>query len=879
MCHRLSVFPTNLSIIVLLSALLASGGPCTALTDAQLLAVRDQCDQRRDDMLASQVISPYPDGVWGLQDFALAGLYLNLDANVVNAANAAVIDACNQKLNDPNCPSACSLHWNQNLFFRIYEYFSQDSEYFPGRLSPQAEDAICQVMWFWAQSESHLEDADIENSRTWWLWGSENHDAMHDTSNWSAAQILKDVAPYNTYTYNDGSTAQQQYDAWTEYFKEYLRERVRRGMLVEIFSPTYSKYTLQGWYNFYDFAEDLQLRQLAGDALTVWWADWLQEQIDGVNGGAKARSYQDASSLYGTGDAGMSWYYFGWDHTTAGSKHPGNMCMATSTYRPPLVVMDIGLDLNGRGTYACHSRRPGLLLLPAPPGVPADTYALDPDFGGIHRYTYCTPYFVMGTSMLEKREDWAAISSQNRWQGVIFKGHTRARIYPRVQGIPLDYGKTYNEAWSIQNKGTLITQKIAGSHNGDMRVYFYQDVLTITEEAGWVFAEAYGAYAAVRPAASGYSWDDSYWLRCNDSYDPVIMEVANASDYMDFFILFKTAVLNQSITINGGVLTYTGLGGSGNFTFYTNTSQPPELNGTPIDYAPDYTFDSPFMHQDWATGLVTISKDARELVLDFNVDGRCGGWGYLDSDIDKDCFVTVQDFAQVAEYYAQPAPYDIYVESGGEVVLEAEHYSSKTPGAGVLAGITWDDRTGDGSIGDGYVQALPDLGLTANDATLATESPCLNYQINFTTTGVYYFWIKGWGLDNGSDSIHYGLDGVPASTDTDKYAQLYQHGQFSWRAACGDMSKPFVQVSTPGLYTFNIWMREDGARLDRIVLRKNGLNDPPESPTESTRTQSGIPEDINGDNLINIEDIAIIAGQWTGCTHPQDPNNCQNMLY
>ena len=124
---------------------------------------------------------------------------------------------------------------------------------------------------------------------------------------------------------------------------------------------------------------------------------------------------------------------------------------------------------------------------------------------------------------------------------------------------------------------------------------------------GGILVDTQEAFGAVRPAWGTYSWDDARYVRCSDEYAPVIIEVGRASDYMDLLVYFKMVVLNQTVDVTDGVLTYNGLAGSGMFTFYTQTSQVPQLNGVPIDFAPDYTFDSPFMHEDYASGVVTIS--------------------------------------------------------------------------------------------------------------------------------------------------------------------------------------------------------------------------------------------------------------------------------
>ncbi|RPJ35596.1 MAG: hypothetical protein EHM17_02090 [Verrucomicrobiaceae bacterium] len=68
----------------------------------------------------------------------------------------------------------------------------------------------------------------------------------------------------------------------------------------------------------------------------------------------------------------MAAYYFGKGEP---SPHPNMLALATSACRPPLVVADIALDREGRGTYVYQSRPPGLNLMPrpaeAPPAFPA----------------------------------------------------------------------------------------------------------------------------------------------------------------------------------------------------------------------------------------------------------------------------------------------------------------------------------------------------------------------------------------------------------------------------------------------------------------------------------------------------------------------------
>jgi hypothetical protein len=318
----------------------------------------------------------------------------------------------------------------------------------------------------------------------------------------------------------------------------------------------------------------------------------------------------------------MFWYYFGEGQEL--SRHPSMMCMLTSTYRLPLVILDIGLDRDGRGVYECRSRRVGKhLSYDLSMSLSTDKtpfYTHDPDNGGIFRYTYCTPDFIMGTSMFENLQHtaWTNISMQNRWHGVIFSGNIESRIYPQCIGDRA----TYNQQWAVQNRGTMIAQKLGRSaFSTDMRIWFSSD-LELEEAGGWILAQAPRAFAAVRVVRGGYAWDDQNWLRCEDEYTPIIIEAARMVDYDDSYEKFKAAVLAQKVVSENGILTYRGLGNSANFTFYPDSERLPELNGKPIDLAPDYTFNSPFMREDWATGVVRIAKDGREMVIDVRKESQ-----------------------------------------------------------------------------------------------------------------------------------------------------------------------------------------------------------------------------------------------------------------
>jgi hypothetical protein len=583
-----------------------------ALPDAGLMAELGKFEARRDAMLASQVASPYPpDGAWHDTDFALAALFRNEKLPEANA----ILCGLKAKLTPQD------QHWQMNHLQRIWFLFNARSSFFPGRLTQEAEAALLRIFWDYAHADCRLSLADPEH--TWYIWGSENHGAMKWSGFWGTAHILAQAPDYRDRRYDDGTSPAQMAAAWDEFFKRYARERAGKGLLVEI-SSGYNKYTIQGWYDMADFATDPELRRRMTCLLDLFWADWAVQQIDGALGGSKARMYHGAGTTRGLYALDCSWLYFGLG--PAKSRHPSIMCPATSFYRPPLVVMDMALDTAGRGTYEYLSRRPGLNLIPRPEGLAADTYALDPDFGGLAKYTYATPDFIMGATMLPARpcEDWSAISSQNRWDGVVFAGAPDSRL--AIRGMSSPTHKTYNLNWSVQHKGVFISQKLKTAKRGPagFRVWFSADLKPV-ERDGWVFCEAPRAYAAVKVLRGAWDWQPAadydeapgQWLCCADEYSPVLIEVARPDD-ADSFAAFQDGILGNPLALDGDTVRYHSARYATNLSFFADYSRVPEINGQPVDFRPPEVFNCPFIRSQWDSGVVELSKDDRHLTLDFN---------------------------------------------------------------------------------------------------------------------------------------------------------------------------------------------------------------------------------------------------------------------
>jgi len=167
----------------------------------------------------------------------------------------------------------------------------------------------------------------------------------------------------------------------------------------------------------------------------------------------------------------------------------------------------------------------------------------------------------------------------------------------------------------------------------------------------------------------------------------------------------------------------------------------------------------------------------------------------------------------------------------GIVSVEAENYDGRGTGQ---SGSEW-ELVGptEGFTG---VAGMQVLGEGTNDTNYSVESPRLDYVINFVKTGPHYVWILAWGASGSDDSCHAGLDGeeTPLSNRMSGW-----NNQYEWNNGRYQRPEPSqIDITTPGLHTLNIWMREDGLIIDKIVLTTNPdftLTANEEGPPESHR--------------------------------------------
>jgi hypothetical protein len=238
--------------------------------------------------------------------------------------------------------------------------------------------------------------------------------------------------------------------------------------------------------------------------------------------------------------------------------------------------------------------------------------------------------------------------------------------------------------------------------------------------------------------------------------------------------------------------------------------------------------------------------------------------GPADLDADGDC--DLDDLAILLAQLTGPVgPPPAYQESAGLLVIEAEHYHAKTPGSGLAAGWSWSDLIDQGSAGDGYVKSLPEAGLSVDAPYIESNSPHLGYRVRFDTVGTYRLWLRGTGQL--FEAVHYGLDGVSISSGDDAAVCDWDHFEW-WSQRYDEVDVPKIAIGAPDSYTLDLWMRDDGTALDRLLLTTDHGYVPPlapdTGPPESPCEADEVVGDLDADGDCDLADVAVFAGYFTG---------------
>lgn len=171
-----------------------------------------------------------------------------------------------------------------------------------------------------------------------------------------------------------------------------------------------------------------------------------------------------------------------------------------------------------------------------------------------------------------------------------------------------------------------------------------------------------------------------------------------------------------------------------------------------------------------------------------------------------------------------------------EVVIEAAAYQA------YVNQLRWNDANTHQNYwqcytwnaGECYMKAEPNAGNGFNSPV--NNSPEFQYSANMPATGTWYVWVCGdSGGSGGDDTIHFGMGGTPlwyamVAAATVTGTPPNQLHNWHWQSSHYDPNnccpRPTVNVTSVGVKTFNVWIREDGTRFSRILLTRSSSYNP-----------------------------------------------------
>ncbi len=129
----------------------------------------------------------------------------------------------------------------------------------------------------------------------------------------------------------------------------------------------------------------------------------------------------------------------------------------------------------------------------------------------------------------------------------------------------------------------------------------------------------------------------------------------------------------------------------------------------------------------------------------------------------------------------------------------------------------WRHTNREGASNDASMITTPDYGALSESGA---DAPMMSYFVRFDRPGTHYVWVRGWGGDKEGegrgDSLYVGLNGalVPEGGELEGFPTVAWH----WSRGMGGGAVATLDVPSAGVHALNMWMREDGLAVDKIVV-------------------------------------------------------------
>lgn len=514
--------------------------------------------------------------------------------------------------------------------FRIYL-----TEKIRNRLSAKSKETIEDFAWL-LLTEHHRGITRADADKSFWLFSSSENHYLNDRRRYTQAlQIVRMSPRYGPEHKLGEETIESHLRAWTAFWIRHFEDRANEGTDIEIAHPSsYGICTVGVYYDLYDLTDSPRLRELAGNFLTLYWAEVAAEfePRTGQRGLAASRNpFYDGVRTYW---ASSLLYCYGWHDGGYKDTSLGYLPFIFSSYRPPEILRAIAGDAK-RGPYLATSRR--AVMIASRDRDKAGILVFDEN-GDAHfrRDVFYTPVYNLSTMTMDPDRLYN-LGDLAQTMGVNFSSDARDRIV--VHGTGFYSRRAIN---GITGTAVSIVARDPNAQTGrgrfmsdGTRVFIRKGTLwdnRIEDASGWIFTRAGDAYAAIH-IPGGYTattrtfvWPDrklkevteqhGHHLEFKDMWAPAVIQMGRTADY-ESFEAFQKSVKENPIAYQDGKLTYTSEAGE-TFGYQANSKELPKINGKTVNLNPTKTYDSPFLSMEHGSEKAVISYPGhKDVVLGF----------------------------------------------------------------------------------------------------------------------------------------------------------------------------------------------------------------------------------------------------------------------
>lgn len=193
-----------------------------------------------------------------------------------------------------------------------------------------------------------------------------------------------------------------------------------------------------------------------------------------------------------------------------------------------------------------------------------------------------------------------------------------------------------------------------------------------------------------------------------------------------------------------------------------------------------------------------------------------------------------------------------YATNNNSISLESETAMRISPGASP----DWTfSNSGVNYSGNGYMTSIAD----GFESGLSTTGSRLSWDVEFDSTGIYWVWVRIHQHGESSNSIHVGLDGQTQPTAPQLTGPFTN--DWAWENSYPNQMmdvRAYLNVTTIGRHTVDVWVKESGVDFDRLQLTKSSTWIPP------------IGDAANYTNASSQWDGMILRAAWLNWSLPSD---------